>query len=162
MKRRSTACRIVQAFILALLVMVLPVTVFAQETTLTTTVPSGHILHIEVTGDGTIIIDGVTYTQAADLQVQRHHRPEISIQPADGSKIKTVFWGSENVTANFPKGEWTAPEITEDMVLSVTFEKMSSTPQTGDTFPLNFWTSVLIISALGMVTCLLNLKKKVQ
>lgn len=154
MKRRFTACRIVQAFILILIVMLLPVTVWAQETTLTTVVPSSHTLHIEVTGNGTIVVEGVAYTKTADIQVQRQHRPEISIQAANDSKIKTVLWDSEDITAAFQDGKWIAPEITENAVLTVTFEKISSTPQTGDSFYPESWFCLLIFSALGFVVCL--------
>lgn len=160
MTKESTACRIVQALFLAIIVMLLPVTVWAQETTLTTVVPSSHTLHIEVTGDGTITIDGVAYTQTADVQVWRQHRPEITIQTAEGSKIKTILWGSQDVTAAFQDGKWTAPEILNDAVLTVTFEKISNTPQTGDSFHPEFCITLLIFSMLGFAICLLGYKKK--
>lgn len=159
MKRRSTACRIVPSLFLAAIVMLLPVTVWAQETTLTTVVPSSHTLHIELTGEGTIIVDGVAYTKTADIQVQRQRRPEISIQAANGSKIKTVLWGSEDITAAFQDGKWIAPEITEDAVLTVTFEKISNTPQTGDSFHPVSWFGLLIFSMFGLAVCLRKCKK---
>lgn len=162
MKRKSTAYRIVQAFILVVVVMLLPAKAWAQETNLTTVVPASHTLHIELTGNGTVVVDGVSYTQAADLQVQRHSKPEITVLAADGSKIKTVLWGNEDVTVNFQNGKWTMPEVTEDIILSVAFEKISSTPQTGDAFDLNLWASLLIVSAFGMIICLLSIKKKMQ
>jgi len=159
MKRRSTACRIVPALFLAAFIMLLPVTVWAQETTLTTVVPSSHTLHIEVTGNGTIVVDGVAYTKTADIQVQRQRRLEISIQAANDSKIKTVLWGSEDITAAFQDGKWTAPEITEDAVLTVTFEKISSTPQTGDSFHPELWIGLLTSSMFGLAVCLRKRKK---
>ena len=146
MKRKLTACRIVQAFILVLIVMLLPITVWAQETTLTTTIPSSHTLHMEVTGNGTIKVDGVAYTKTASLQVQRQHRPEISVLAADG-KIKTVLWDGDDVTAAFQSGKWTAPEILEDAVLQVVFEGPSDIPQTGDHRPLDFWVLLMFLSA---------------
>lgn len=160
MKRRSTAYRIVQALILVLVIVLLPVTVWAQETTLTTVVPTSHTLHIELTGEGTIFVDGVAYTQSADVQIQRQSRPEISLQTTDGYKIKTVLWGSEDVTAAFQNGKWSAPEITEDAALTVTFEKTSSTPQTGDTFHHKQWLALLTLTVLGLSVCLLRSKKE--
>ena len=159
MKRKSTACKIVPALFLAAFIMLLPVTVWAQETTLTTVVPSSHTLHIELTGEGTIIVDGVAYTKTADVQVQRQHRPEISIQAANDSKIKTVLWGSEDITAAFQDGKWIAPEITENAVLTVTFEKISSTPQTGDSFQPELWLGLLTFSTLSLAVCMLKRKK---
>lgn len=159
MKRRSTACRIVPALFLAAIVMLLPVTVWAQETTLTTVIPSSHTLHIELIGEGTIVVDGVAYTKTADIQVERQSRPEIALQIADGYKIKSILWGSEDVTTAIQNGKWTAPEITEDAVLTVTLEKTSITPQTGDTFHPELWLGLLTLSMLGLAACLLNRKK---
>ena len=159
MKRKSTACRIVPALFLAAIIMLLPVTVWAQETTLTTVVPSSHTLHIELTGEGTIIVDGVAYTKTADIQVERQSRPEIALQITDGYKIKSVLWGSEDITAAFQEGKWTAPEILEDARLTVTFEKISSTPQTGDSFHPELWIGLLTFSALSLAVCMLKRKK---
>lgn len=159
MKRKSTACRIAQVVFLALMIMLLSVTVWAQETTLTTTIPSSHTLHMEVTGNGTIKVDGVAYTKTASLQVQRQHRPEISVLAADGSKIKTVLWGSEDVTAAFQSGKWTAPEILEDAVLTVVFEGPSDIPQTGDHRPLDFWVLLMFLSA-GLFGLLMASQKR--
>lgn len=159
MKRQSTACRIVQVLFLAAIVMLLPVTAWAQETTLTTVVPSSHILHIELIGDGTVIVDGVAYTKTADIQVQRQCRPEISIQAADGSKIKTVLWDGENVTETVTNGKWIAPAVTEDVVLSVTFEKIGSIPQTGDCFHPKLWFVLLILSVLGLAVFFCTARK---
>ena len=160
MKRTSTACKIVQALFLVAIVVHLPMTVWAQETTLTTVVPSSHIMQLVLTGEGTILVDGVTYTKTADIQVQRQHRPEISVLAADGSKIKSVLWSGEDVTAAFQNGKWTAPETVEDAALTVTFEKISNTPQTGDTFRPELWIGLLMFSMLGLVACLLRSKKK--
>lgn len=161
MKRTSTACRIVQALFLVAIVMFLPMTVWAQETTLTTVVPSSHILHLELTGEGAIVVDGVAYTKTADIQVERQSRPEIALQIADGYKIESVLWGSENITEAIRKGKWTPPEITEDAVLTVTLEKTNSTPQTGDTFHPELWFALLMLSILGLVVCLLRSKKEI-
>lgn len=160
MKRKSTAYRIVQALFLVAIVIFLPITVWAQETALTTVVPSSHAIQLLLTGEGTILVDGVAYTKTVDIQVQRQHRPEISVLAADGSKIKTVLWGSEDITAAFQDGKWTAPEISNDAALTVTFEKISSTPQTGDNTHLELWFGLLIFSMFGLIVCLLHRKEK--
>ena len=160
MKRKSTACRIVLALFLAAIVMFLPVTVWAQETTLTTVVPSSHILHLEMTGEGAIVVDGVAYTQSADIQIQRKSRPEISLQITDGHKAKSVLWGSEDITEAIRKGSWTMPEVIEDVSLSVTFEKTSSTPQTGDASRPDLWFTIAALSLIGVMICWLMRKKQ--
>lgn len=160
MKRKSTACRIVRVVFLALMIGLLSVTVWAQETTLQTIVPSNHIIHLDLKGTGTILVDGVAYSDSADIQVQRQHRPEISIPVAEGKKIKSVLWGSEDVTSAFENGKWVTPEIVEDVVLTITLEEISSTPQTGDNSNLNLWVVLLSISLIGLVVCLRRSKKE--
>jgi hypothetical protein len=137
-----------------------PVTAQAQETILTAVVPSSHTIHLALTGEGSVLVDEVAYTKTADIQVQRQHRPKISVWEADGSKIKTVLWGSEDVTAAFQDGKWTAPEIMNDAALTVTFEKISSPPQTGDNAHPELWFALLIFSMFGLIVCLLRRKKK--
>lgn len=159
MKRKPTACRIVQVFFLTLFIVLLPFTVWAQETVLTTIVPSIHTLHIEVAGEGTILIDGVAYTGTADVQMQRHHTPEISIQAADGFQIKSVFWGNEDVTTAFQNGKWTAPKLVDDAALTVTFEQ-SSIPQSEQGCCPCLWIVLLILALLVIVICLLRRKRK--
>ena len=160
MKRRSTAYQIIRLLFLVLIVVLLPVSVWAQETTLTTVVPSSHILHLELTGEGTIIVDGVAYTQSADIQIQRKSRPEISLQITDGNKVKSVLWGSEDITEAIRIGSWTMPEVTEDVSLSVTFEKISNTPQTGDASRPDLWLAIAALSLIGMLICWLMRKKQ--
>ena len=160
MKRKNTACKLVQLLILAAIVMLLPVTVWAQETTLTTVVPSSHTLHLELSGEGAIVVDGVAYTQSADIQIQRKSRPEISLQITDGNKVKSALWGSENITEAIRKGSWTMPEVIEDVSLSVTFEKTSSTPQTGDASRPDLWFIIAALSLIGMIICWLMRKKQ--
>ena len=155
MKRRLAAC----LFALILLV-ISSVAAQAQETTLTTVVPSGHTIHLTLAGEGTVLVDGVAYTKSADIQVPRQHRAVISVSAADGSNVKTVLWDGEDVTAAFQNGKWTAPEILNDAVLTVTFQKLSSTPQTGDAFCVKLWISLLISSLFGLAICLLPRRKK--
>jgi hypothetical protein len=149
-----------QVFFLIAIVILLPVTAMAQETTLTTVIPSSHTLHIELTGKGTVSVDGVAYAQSADAKIPRKGRPEISLQAADGYKIKVILWNDENITADFQSGKWTAPEITEDATLTVVLEKVSSNPQTGDTSHPGLWFALLILSVLAMIVCLLRKKKE--
>ena len=70
MKRRSTAYQIVRLLFLVLIIALLPVSVWAQETTLTANVPSVHTLHIELTGNGRIVVDGVPYEKTADTIIE--------------------------------------------------------------------------------------------
>ena len=156
MKRRSTACQIILALFLLCL---LPLTVWAQETALTTVVPSSHTLSVLVEGEGTILVDGVVYTKTEKVQVQRHRRPEIHIQAAEGSQIKKVLWGEEEITASLRNGSWTAPETVEDAALTVTFEQIF-TPQVEEPCYHELWIVLLILALLLLAICLLRRMRK--
>lgn len=154
MKQNHTAYRFVQAILLVLLLMLLPVSALAQETELTTTVPTSHTLHIELSGNGTVTIDGVSYTQSADVEIARHRAPTITLRAANGSIIQTVLWGDEDVTSAVKNGTWTAPEITEDVMLTVTFAE-SLSPATGDNiaYVLLYLGVMLLLSLTGIILC---------
>ena len=61
MKRISTAYYFAQAILFVVLIFLLPVTVWAQEITLTTVVPSFHTINLYMKGEGTVTVDGVPY-----------------------------------------------------------------------------------------------------
>lgn len=159
MKRKFTAYRITKAFILVLIVMVLPVTVWAQETTLTTNIPSVHTLHIELTGNGRIVVDGVSYEQTADKQIKRHSAPEISVIPDNGWKIKSVTLDGQDITGKIQRDTFTFPEIYGDVELIVVFEAQSGTPQTGDKSNIEMLFLLMLLSVIGMILCVGTYRK---
>ena len=159
MKRKSTACQIVRLLFLTLIVALLPVSVWAQETTLTTTVPAVHTLHIALNGNGQIVVDGVPYEQTADIQIKRHSTLEISVIPDSGWKLKSVSLDGQDVTAEFQSGAFTFSEMREDLELTVVFEAQSSTPQTGDQSNIEILYLLMFLSVIGMLLCVLARRK---
>lgn len=159
MKRKSTACQIVRLLFLALIIALLPVSVWAQETTLTTTVPAVHTLHIALNGNGQIVVDGVPYEQTADIQIKRHSTPEISVIPDSGWKLKSVSLDGQDVTTEFQSGAFTFSEMREDLELTVVFEAQSSTPQTGDQSNIEILYLLIFLSVIGMLLCVLARRK---
>ena len=154
MKRRFTAYPIVRWLFLVLIIALLPVSVWAQETTLTANVPSVHTLHIELTGNGRIVVDGVPYEKTVSLQIKRHSVPEISVIPDNEWKLKSVFLDGQDITSEFQGGVFDFSEMRDDLKLTVVFEAQSSTPQTGDNSHLQLWWLLLILSA----TCIVALE----
>lgn len=159
MKRKSTACHFVRFLFLALIVALLPVSVWAQETTLTTTVPAVHTLHIALNGNGQIVVDGVPYEQTASLQIKRHSTPEISVIPDSGWKLKSVSLDGQDVIAEFQGGAFTFSEMCEDLELTVVFEAQSSTPQTGDKSNIEILYLLIFLSVIGMLLCVIARRK---
>lgn len=159
MKRNSTAYYIVRLLFLVLIVVLLPVSVWAQETTLTANVPSVHTLHIELTGNGRIVIDGVPYEKAADIQINRHSIPDISIEPDSGWKLESVSFGSKDITEQIQNGTFTFPEMCNDAELIVVFESQSDVPQTGDKTNIEILSLVMLLSVIGMLLCVIAYRK---
>ena len=159
MKRKSTACHIVRFLFLVLIVALLPVSVWAQETTLTTTVPAVHTLHITLSGNGQIVVDGVPYEQSASLQIKRNSTPEISIIPDSGWKLKSVLLDGQDITEEFQSGAFAFSEMREDLELTVVFEAQSSTPQTGDQSNIEILYLLMFLSVIGMLLCVLARRK---
>lgn len=159
MKRKTTACHIVRFLFLVLIVALLPVSVWAQETTLTTTVPTVHTLHIALSGNGQIVVDGVPYEQNASLQIKRHSTPEISVIPDSGWKLKSVSLDGQDITTEFQSGVFAFSEMREDLKLTVVFETQSSTPQTGDQSNIEILKLMMFLSVIGMILCVIARRK---
>ena len=153
--KKITAC----LFILAILVL-FPVTVWAQKTTLTTEVPSSHTLYMDITGSGTVIIDGISCTQTVDLQIKRGIAPQISVKPADDAVLKTAVLNEKDITEELRKGTYKMPQMCFDAKLTVVFEAVTGTPQTGDPIPVTALCFAMVLSLAGVLCCFLLPRKR--
>lgn len=159
MKRKSTACHIVRFLFLVLIIALLPVSVWAQETTLTTNIPSVHTLHIELSGNGRIIVDGVPYEKTEDIQISRHSTPVISATPDSGWKLKSVSFSGKDITEQIQNGTFTCSEMCNNEELIVVFESQSNTPQTGDQSNIENLCLLMLLSVIGMLLCVTAQRK---
>ena len=159
MKSRSKAYQIVHLLFLVLMIALLPVSVWAQETTLTANVPSVHTLHMELTGNGRIVVDGVPYEKTADIQIKRHSAPVISATPDSGWKLESVSFGGKDITEQIQNGTFTCPEMCDNAELIVVFETQSSTPQTGDQSNIETLYLLMLLSLIGMLLCVMAHRK---
>ena len=71
MKNKIKLKRIVM-LLAVLLVLLVPYSAFAAQTTLTTTVPSEFPVKIEIEGWGSVIVDDAEYTESTDITVKRN------------------------------------------------------------------------------------------
>lgn len=160
MNRKFTAYQIVRLLFLVLIVVLLPVSVWAQETTLTANVPSVHTLHMELTGNGRIVVDGVPYENTAEIQIKRHSAPTISVTPDSGWELESVTFDGKDITEEFQSCTFTFPEMCDNAELIVVFEAKSSTPQTGDKTNIEILSLVMLLSVLGMILCVVAHRKE--
>lgn len=131
----------------------------SSTTTLTTTVPGTTALVLELQGSGTVTIDGTVYNQSGTVQIQRNADIAISIIPNKDYRIKSVCWGDNDITAEVKAGNVMLPGVSEDTRLLVTFEKVPTTPETGDSFNVILLILLMALSLLGIVVTLYIHKK---
>lgn len=159
MRRKSTAYQIVRLLFVVLIIALLPVSVWAQETTLTANVPSVHTLHIELTGNGRIVVDGVPYEKTADIQIKRHSAPTISVTPDSGWELESVSFVGKDITERIQNGTFAFPEMCNDTELIVVFESQSNTPQTRDQSNIETLYLLMLLSVIGMLLCVMAHRK---
>ena len=144
------------------LVICCPVAATTYSTTLTTTVPESFSLLMELTGEGTVTVNGVVYNKSGTVEIPRHSVVELLIAPDAGNEIKSVIYNGHDYTEKAKAGKITLPAITEDAELCVCFYEIPSTPQPGDTFSLLWLVLLILIALLGLITTLILRKKRVH
>ena len=131
-----------------------------SSTTLTTTVPETLPLLLELTGNGTIRINGIEHTQSGVIEVSRNSTIELQIIPDTGHYIKTVVYNGHDYTKESKRGTLTLPVIPVNVQLCVHFSKIPSVPQTGDPYPPLHLVVLMLFSLIGMIITLWFWKKK--
>lgn len=91
------------------------ITVFAQETTITTTVPASHT--ITVSADGAeVFCNGRPGSQ---FTVDRLSEPVLLIRAASGKEITRILLNGEDITTEVKGGYYTLAPVYEDQTLTV-------------------------------------------
>ena len=127
----------------------------ATSTTLTTTVPETLPLSLELSGNGTVTINGVAYSQSETVEIPRHATIAFQITPNAGNKIRSVVYNGIDYTKDSQEGMLTLPAITKSATLYVSFSQIASNPQTGDSSCPLLWFLLMLISLAGIVVTLL-------
>jgi len=138
-------------FLLVLVLMAnLAIPVFAQTTTLTTTVPDAYPLHLEIQGEGKVAVNGVIYDKSTDISAPRNTTIAITLYPNEGHHINSIIYNGEKIAAD-SNNSVTLPNITEESSLKVEFSPNSATPTTGDSSNLFLYLSLLVFSGAALV-----------
>ena len=138
-------------FLLVLVLMLnLAIPVFAQTTTLTTTVPDAYPLHLEIQGDGQVAVNGVIYDRSTDISAPRNTAIEITLYPKEGHHINSIIYNGKRITVD-SNNSVTLQNITEESSLKVEFSPNSTTPTTGDNYSLLFNALILVLSGVCLL-----------
>lgn len=136
----------------------MPLTAFAQNTKLTTTVPPQFLLKIEIDGKGEIQVGEKCFSETTTVSVKRHTKTAITVIPAANYEIKSVLYNGEAMTENFQNHTLILPEPTDDSILNITFEEKSQPPQTGDN-PYLLYLCVIVMIFSGLTLVWLTIKR---
>lgn len=151
--------------------------------TIATTVPDTHTATLLIAGEGTVTVNGKTYTaQSQDIEIPRLEEITWTFSPADGYVMGKVFYNKADITAELKRNTYIAAPVYEDGIkVSVTFTKGSgqnsnsasntgnsgkqsgvNTPKTGDTSNIYPWMITLLVSlsVAGRIGFLQYRKKK--
>ena len=131
----------------------------ATNTTLTTTVPETLPLLLELSGKGTVTINGVAYTQSETIEIPRNATIELQITPDTGKNIKSVIYNGLDYTNKAENGKLALPAITGEAMLCVSFAEIASTPMTGDPYTLLCLVVLMHLSLIGIIATLSFRKK---
>lgn len=150
--------RIISVFILIgmlILPLLFPLTASAEVTTLTTSVPNQVTLSVEITGKGTVSVNGQSTSDKAEFLVDRLENMNVYIAADSDYLLKTIYLDGADVTDTLNNGLLTIENIQFDADLAVTFVRKDSgqsggIPVTGDTSRFN----VLLLCWFGVLTML--------
>lgn len=146
--RSNFSLTVLSCLLTAALTLILSISISAESksTTLTATVPETAKLSLELSGQGTVRINGVEHTKSKTIELPRNGTIKIEIKPNAGNKIQEVVFNGEDYTDKAKTDMLVLNTTGETISLTVRFEKASSTPQTGDSgLMLIFSTSVIIL-----------------
>ena len=142
------------------LVICCPVAAATNSTTLTTTVPVTFPLKLELSGSGTVAINGVAYTQSATVEITRNSTVEVQITQDAKNVLKSVVYNGHDYTKEAEKGKIVLPVITGKTTLCVNFTEIISSPTTGDPYsPLSF-VLTLLLSLMGIIAASTCMKRE--
>lgn len=142
------------------LVICVPVAAATNSTTLTTTVPQTVPLLLELSGKGTVSINGVAYTKSGTVEVPLNFALELRITPDAENEIKSVVYNGFDYTKEAKNGKLTLPAIAGEAMLCVNFANIASTPQTGDAYSPLCLIFLMFLSLIGMISAFSFRKKE--
>ena len=153
MKARSKIFSKAKLFVLMAaltLVICFPVAAATNSTTLTTTIPKTATLLLELTGNGTVAVNGVAYTEPGTVEIPRNWAVELLITPDIGNEIKSVVYNGQDYTKEAKAGKITLPAITGEATLCVSFTEIATAPQTGDFLSPSFFVFLMLLSLVAI------------
>lgn len=156
--------KIFSAFLAVLLLLSLfSITAFADSgsTTLTATIPC--TVTLQVGEHGKVTVDGTDYTGNASFQRDAGTAVTYTFDPNGLYSVDKVIYNGVEVTSELSGNTWTAPALTGNAALSVSFRFLGGTPDppnTGDDSNLSMWLILMAVSALSIAGLVAYDKKR--
>lgn len=150
-KKRAVCLYVLFVF---LMVICTPCLAFAQDTTLTVTVPSQFLLRIQINGKGEVQVGEMRFSETTTVPVDRHTKTAITVISTDNYEIESILYNGERMTENLQNHTIVLPEPTGDSVLTIFFAEKRLPPQTGDARNLLYPCIIVILFSYLMLAWL--------
>lgn len=144
---------------LMLVIALMSVCAYAEETVFRTTVPSFHTLSIAIYGNGSVFVNGKEYKQSANITVPRQKDIQVEIKSDTGWCIQRAEYNSLTLSGQIFSRSVTIPSVNADGILAVQFGRTVVTGvKTGDDAQPILWLCILMASAVTSIALLKKLK----
>lgn len=129
-----------------LVVMLCSCVVCAKDTVLTTTVPDTCLLTLNISGEGTVWINGQDYRKTSTIEIKRNQKIKIDMQSEQGWHLDSLLHDGENKISHLENGIYTFETGNATSIINVSFSPIPESPKTSS-FPLVFVLFVHLVSA---------------
>lgn len=119
------ALSIVLAFVMLI---VMSVTAFAGNTTITTTVPEEHMVTINHNDGGYVLVNGKLCPNGTQFKINRFGGIDLSAVLENGYHIDSIIMNGIDVTDQYIDGNFKASNIACDTVIAFVFEACANDP----------------------------------
>lgn len=143
---KKTSRKILYFALFIVVIAMSSVTVFADSTTLTTQVPNHHTMQIEISGAGTVTVNGIEYSRSSKINVARFSDVTLSIKADNGYVLKNATLNSASIIDNLQNYTFLIDDIGADIILKLEFSPQAS-PYTKDT-PIE---SILVLMTVSLI-----------
>gem|GEM_PF-1462057 len=146
-------------WLMVLVIMLCSCVVCAKDTVLTTTVPDTCLLTLNISGEGTVWINGQDYRKTSTIEIKRNQKIKIDMQSKQGWHLDSLLHDGENKISHLVNGIYTFETGNATSEINISFSANPESPKPSP-FPLSFVLVAHLLSA-GMILFFIKKAKKV-
>lgn len=109
-------------------------------------------LDLKITGEGTVVVDGISYQQTNSIPIPQGDNVNIAIVPSNGYEVRSVYLDGISVKSQLCNRTLSIYHVSKDMNLTICFSQPTENPFTGDAITIKAFT--MTFSLLGIIRLL--------